>query len=91
MACCWLFVSVNTVVPSARLAVRLLVTTEGRGRLLRSTSAKVKLPLSLSFEDSTIEPLTSTTLMVGPELVPVIVIVSALLLLAAAESVALRL
>ena len=74
--------------PSARRAAIDLVASAALGRLLVSRSAKVKLPESLSFVVSVVMPLTSTAVVVGPSLVPLMVSVIVLLKMAPAPSVA---
>ena len=71
--CCWALVSTKVVVPSARRAAIDLVASAALGRLLVSRSAKVKLPESLSLVVSVMLPLTSTAVVVGPSLVPLMV------------------
>ena len=76
IAVCWSDDSVNTVVPSARLAVTLFVDLSPTGRSLRSRSVKVTEPESDSVAPSVIVPVTSTATVAGASLAPVIVTVT---------------
>ena len=76
IAAFWSADGVNTVVPSARLAVTVLGAFVAVGRSLRSRSVKVTEPESDSVVPSMIVPATSTATVAGASLTPVMVIVT---------------